>query len=471
MLTTMILCVVALVVGAIVGWVVASARKSAEAQRMLAERDAAVQARLRADAAAAQRAIAERDAAMNERERSAREALETRRRLEEEQAARVVAETRFAESERLLASKKEMEDAFDAIAQRALKNVGESLLQMNKTQVDGSLDTKKAEIETLLVPVRDMLDTYRGELQKSEHQRVEAYGGLQEQIRALLTVQESAQREASRLANALQSPTVRGSWGENTLKRCIEMAGMTEYCDFVVQETFASDEGRRLRPDVIIRLPNKRVIAIDAKVPLAEYATAANETDDVRKRDLLSQHAKGLKRHIDALSKRDYQSAIGDTLDFTVMFLPAEHFLSAALISDPQLFEHAVEKKIFLASPTVLLPLLRAVEAGWKAERTEENAKRMHDAGVELFNRFVTAMEKIAAVGRALKSSVDRYNEAIRSIDTRLWPKGEEMQRMAGSGKELGSLDQIEAVPLESAKLRLHSQGEEEGELVPFREG
>src|SRR5205085_1583592 len=408
--------------------------------------------------------------AVTERRRAESAVADARRRLEEAQQTRVIAETRLAEAERLVADKKTMEDAFAAIAQQALKNAGETLVQMNRTQVDGSLDTKKAEIETLLGPVREMLNNYRGELVKSEHQRIEAYGGLQEQIRALLTVQESAQREASRLANALQSPTVRGSWGESTLKRCIEMAGMTEYCDFVVQETFASDEGKRLRPDVIIKLPNHRVIAIDAKVPLAEYATAANETDENRKRDLLSQHAKGLKRHIDALSRRDYQSAIGDTLDFTVMFLPGEHFLSAALVSDPQLFEHAVERKIFLASPTVLLPLLRAVEAGWKAERTEENAKRMHDAGVELFNRFVTAMEKIAAVGRAIKSSVDKYNEAIRSIDTRLWPKGEEMQRMAGSGKELGSLDQIEAVPLESAKLRLHTQGEEPGDIVAFNE-
>jgi DNA recombination protein RmuC len=448
MFMTVILCVVALLLGAAVGWAVASAKSGARAQRATVERDLAIAERARSEAAVSA----------------------ARMRLEEAQQARVAAETRLEEAERLVADKKTMEDAFDAIAQRALKNVGETLVQMNRTQVDGSMDTKKVEIEALLRPVRDMLDNYRGELTKSEHQRIEAYGGLQEQIRALLTVQESAQREASRLANALQSPTVRGSWGESTLKRCIEMAGMTEYCDFVTQETFASDEGKRLRPDVIIKLPNHRVIAIDAKVPLAEYATAANETDENRKRDLLSQHAKGLKRHIDALSRRDYQSAIGDTLDFTVMFLPGEHFLSAALLSDPQLFEHAVERKIFLASPTVLLPLLRAVEAGWKAERTEENAKRMHDAGVELFNRFVIAMEKIAAVGRAIKSAVDRYNEAIRSIDTRLWPKGEEMQRMAGSGKELGSLEQLEAVPLESAKLRLHSQGEEPGDVVSFNE-
>src|SRR5258706_862994 len=306
-----------------------------------------------------------------------------------------------------------------AMAQRVFAEVGQQLSVQNKTQVDGSLNTKKAEIETLLKPLRDMLDGYRGELLKSESARTEAYGGLQEQIRSSLTAQESTQREASRLANALQSPTVRGSWGENTLKRCIEMAGMSEFCDFTAQETFFDEEGRRLRPDVIVRLPNKRVIAIDAKVPLTEYSAAANAETEERRRECLTQHAKTLRRHIDSLSRREYQASIGNTLDFTVLFLAGEHFLSAALVTDPAIFDYAADKKIYLASPTVLLPMLRAVATGWKAERTEENAKKMHDAGVELFNRFVIAMDKISAIGGALKSTVDRYNEAIRSIDTR----------------------------------------------------
>jgi len=152
------------------------------------------------------------------------------------------------------------------------------------------------------------------------------------------------------------------------------------------------------------------------------------------------------------------------------MFLPGEHFLSAGLVTDPALFEYAVDKKIYLASPTVLLPLLRAVAAGWKAERTEENAKRMHDAGVELFNRFVKVMDFISELGGNIGRTVDKYNEMIRSIDTRLWPKGQELQRMSGSGKELKPLDQIEAVPLESSKLRLTMQQEEPAAVVPFRE-
>ncbi|HEV2718374.1 MAG TPA: DNA recombination protein RmuC [Thermoanaerobaculia bacterium] len=417
MLITILFCVIALLGGAIVGWLAGSAGK--------------------------QRAVAD-----------------AQRRLDEATRARVAAETRLAGLD---------EDKFVALAQRAFARLGEALVQMNKTQVDGSLDTKKVEIENLLKPLRDMIDQYRGELHKSERSRVEAYGGLQEQIRALLGAQESAQREASRLANALTSPTVRGSWGESSLKRCVELAGMTEFCDFDLQETFAGDDGRRLRPDLIVRLPNNRVIAVDAKMPLSDYQAAADESDDGRKRELLQQHARTLRRHIDSLARRDYHSAVGITLDFTVMFLPGEHFLSAGLVTDPALFEYAVEKKIYLASPTVLLPLLRAVAAGWKAERTEENAKRMHEAGVELFNRFVKVMDFIAEVGGAIGKSVDKYNEMIRSIDTRLWPKGQELQRMSGSGKNLEPLEQIDAVPLESSKLRLTMQQEEPGDVVTMQ--
>jgi len=390
------------------------------------------------------------------------------RRVQRAELGRAVAETRLADIKQ---SRGDMANTFAALASRAFKDASESLVQMNKTQVDGSLETKRAEIEGLLTPVRQMLDQYRGELLKSEHSRNEAYGGLQTQVLNLLSAQQLAQREAARLANALQSPAVRGSWGENSLKRCVEMAGLSEFCDFETQETFTTEEGRRVRPDLVVRLPNKRVIAVDSKVPLTEYQAAANENDETRKREFLLQHARTLRRHIDTLSRREYQNAIGESLDFTVMFLPGEHFLSAALVSDPSLFEYAVDKKIYLASPTVLLPLLRAVAAGWKAERTEENAKRVFDAGVDLFHRFLKVMELFAELGATLGKTVEKYNVVVRSIDARLWPKGEELQRMAGSGKELAALDQIEAVPLESSKLRLTMQGDEPADVLPFEKG
>ena len=446
-ITVLIFGAAALAIGVAVGWMVGSARKNAEVQRALAERDLARDERTRSDAARG----------------------EMQRRVEVAQQERAAAEARAAETLRQLENHKQIEETFAALAHRAFKSVSESLVQTSKTQIDGSLNTKTAEIDALLKPVRDMLDNYRGELLKSEQTRNEVYGGLQEQIRSLLTAQESAQREASRLATALQSPTVQGSWGEMSLKRCIELAGMSEYCrDFETQQTFLTEEGRRLRPDVIVNLPNERVIAIDVKAPLSEYIAASSESDEARKTALLAQHAKNLRRHVDALVKREYQASIGETLDFTVMFIPGEHFLAAALASDLALLDYAAERRVFLATPTVLVPLLRAVAASWRAEKTEENAKRMHDAAVELFTRFVTVMEYLTGVGDQLRKTVDSYNKVIRSIDTRLWPKGEELQRLAGSGKKLGDLEQLEAVPLESAKLRLTMQGEEPGIVVPI---
>jgi len=463
-ITALFLCVIALLVGAIVGWLAGSARKSAEAHAARAERDVV---------------LAQRDLAVAERKKSDEARAEMQRRVETAQQARAVAEAtanaRMAEAEKLLgnhaAMQKQLEDSFAALAQKAFQNVSESLVQTNKTQVTGALDTKKVEIQAMLEPMREMLESYRGEVQKSEQARNESYGGLQEQIRTLLTAQESAQREASRLANALQSPTVQGSWGEMSLRRCIEMAGMSEFCrDFETQQTFISEDGRKLRPDMVVNLPNSRVIAVDAKAPLGEYIAACNEPDEARKRTLLEQHAKNIRRHVDLLSRKEYQGSVGETLDFTVMFIPGEHFLSAALTTDVTLMEYAWEKKIFLASPIILLPLLRAVAASWKAEKTEENAKKMHDAAVELFNRFLTVMKYITDVGDQLGRTVEDYNKVIRSIDTRLWPKGEELQRMAGSGKDLAELKQLDAVPIESAKLRLTMQNEEPGVVVQIRD-
>ena len=464
---TFLVAAVALVAGVAIGWVLASGRKSAAAEQMLAKQDADLQ-----------RALAERDLAREERAKTEALTVSMRSRLDDALSARVVAETKLAEAERMLAenrafvesSKKELENSFSVLANDVLKSVGAQLLQLGKTQFDGSkgeIEAKKVEIDALLAPLREMVDGYRAELVKSEHVRNEVYGGLQEQIRQLLTSQESAQRETARLATALQSPTVRGSWGEITLRRCVELAGLAEYCDFYMQETFSLEDGKRLRPDLIVRLPNDRVIAVDSKAPRDAYHAATEATDEQSRRDLLAAHAKNLRRHIDSLSRKEYQTFVGESLDFVVLFLPAEQLLSAALVTDPQLFEYGIERKIYLASPTVLLPLLRAIHAGWKAEKTEENAKKMHDAAVELFNRFVIVMEHINGVGDQLRKTVDSYNRAMRSIDTRLWPKGEELQRMAGSGRELGELKQIDSVPLDSSKLRLTMQGD--ADVVPIR--
>jgi DNA recombination protein RmuC len=403
-----------------------------------------------------------------ERKRVDEELAKLRGRIEIEQAARVVAETereaarKSIEAQNLFVTEvqTQLEGAYAKLSQDALKGAIEQLSQTVKPHLDGargeivsSLDARKVEMESLLAPLREMLDRYQGEVQKSEKNRSEAYGGLQEQIRALLEAQERTQRETNKLANALRVPNVRGSWGENSLRNCAELSGMSEFCDFDIQMTFEGEDGRRLRPDMIVRLPNKRVIAVDSKAPIDAYLEAANESDENRRKLLIEQHAKNLRKHVDQLSRKEYQSSIGDTLDFTVLFLAGEQFLSSALITDPSIFEFAVERKVFLATPTVLLPLLRAVGAGWKAERQEESARQALTVGLELYDRFVKVFEHIEGIGGALDQAVRKYNEAIRSVETRVLPKARQLGALVDSSKEEPELAQIDRQPIEAPSL------------------
>ena len=449
----LVLLVVFLALGLLAGFFLARARGKGESGRLIAERDLAI----------------------TERRRTESDAREARSRLEAEQRLRIEAETRLEAASKALAdqqnfvaeTRQQLEDSFAALSQRALSTATENLLTVARSQFEGtrgeivsSMDSKNKDLEMLLNPVREMLEKYRAELMTSEQSRVQAYGGLQEQIRQLLSAQETTQKETSKLVNALRIPNVRGSWGENTLRNCVEMAGMSEHCDFLLQETYSTDEegGRRIRPDLIIRLPNKRVIAVDSKAPIDAYLEAQSENDENRRRSLLEQHAKNLRKHIDQLSRKEYGASIGESLDFTLLFLGGEQFLSAALVADVSIFEFAAERNIFLATPTILLPLLRAVEKGWKAERSEEHAKEALVLGQELYDRFVKMFEHFEGVGSSLGTAVRKYNDAVRSIETRIIPKARQLQSNVDSRQEMPELMQIDQAPIEVPTLPVQTR-------------
>jgi DNA recombination protein RmuC len=442
--TTILWILVALAFGALIGWLVAHARLGAS---------------LRTAASDATRARSERDGARVERERAEAALGVARAKLETEQQSRAAAEARVAEAERRIVelrqfiaeTKGQMESTYAKLSRDALSMAMQQLNELVKPQLEGTkegiektLAGRSESIENLLKPIREMLDKYRGELAQSEQQRAEAFGGIQEQIRNMLSAHERAQHETSKLVNALKVPTVSGSWGENTLRNTVELSGMSEFCDFLVQHSVETEEGRRLRPDMIIRLPSERVIAVDSKAPIDAYLEAAGEADEEKQKQLLAQHARNLRRHVDLLSKKEYQASVGETLDFTVLFLGGEHFLSSALLVDPSIFEYAVQRKIYLATPTILLPLLRAVSAGWKAERAEENAQRALEIGKELYLRFVRIFEYLEPVGDSLSKAMEKYNAAVRSINTRLIPHVEKLQEYAGGLKDPPQLKQIE---------------------------
>lgn len=454
----MVLVLLGAAAGVAIGWLAATLRRNTS---------------LQAGAGDMQRALAERDLAKAERMRIEGEMRGSRERLEQEQQARVEAETRRDETERVLAEKlrwidqqrEQLKGEYAQLSTAALGNAVEQLLQVVKPHLDGaqgaivsSLDAKKGEIDQLLIPLRGMLEAYQSELKVSEEKRNQGYASIEQQVRQLLEATEATRKETSKVATALSNPKVSGGWGEQQLKRCVELAGMTEYCDFSIQETFDSKDDKRLRPDMVVRLPNERVIAVDSKAPLTAYLEAAAEPDDKRQKELLVQHARNIRRHIDALGAREYHEVIGESLDFTVLFLGGEQFLYAALVADPNLFEYGAERKVFVATPTVLMPLLRVVDASWRAERSEESAKKALEVGKELYERFVKVFGDFEAVGAALERAAIAYNTAVRSVDSRLVPKARALQEYVSSTKELPKLDEVDPTIAESAKLPLQAR-------------
>lgn len=436
--------VAALIAGLLAGWMVASARWAAALQSVSGD---------------LQKSRAESDAAQRERERVEGELIMLRGRLETEQLERATARTRLEEAEKnveelrkfIEQSREQLEGSYALLSQHALKQAVDQLSDVVKPHLEGAeksigetLEAKGQSIEALLKPVREMIEKYRSDMERSERQRNESLGGIGEQIRSLLEANNQARQETAKLVSALSHPAVSGSWGENTLRNCVEQAGMSEFCDFDLQETFTTEGGKRQRPDLIVRLPGDRVIAVDSKAPLESYLEAAAEQDEARRDQLLLDHAAKIKRHVDSLSRKDYQSSVGDSLDFTVLFVGGEQFLSAALLKDPTLFDFAVSRKIYLASPMVLLPLLRAVAAGWRADRAEQSAKESLEVGLELCKRFDIFFGHLAGVGTSLTKSVELYNKAMQSANTRLIPQVAKLQSMVGAEKQLQEAPMID---------------------------
>ena len=428
---------VALIVGVLAGWLLASSRAASALQSVSGE---------------LQKSRAESEAALRERERAEGELSAVRGRLEAEQQERATAKARLEETEKNVEelkrfvdeSREQLTGSYASLSQVALKNAVDQLsevvkphLEGAKESIDKSLETRSGSIEELLKPVRDMIEKYRTDMETREKKRNESLGSIGEQIRSLLEAKSQTRQETSKLVSALSHPAVSGSWGENTLRNCVEQAGMSDYCDFTTQETLTSEEGKKLRPDMQVKLPGGRIIAVDSKAPLVSYLEAAAEQDEARRNQLLADHATKIRRHVDSLSRKEYQASIGPSLDFTILFVGGEQFLSAALVKDPTLFEYAASRKIYLASPMVLLPMLRAVAAGWRADKAEQSAMESLEVGLELCKRFVKFFDYFAAVGKSLEGSVKSYNEAVQSASSRLIPQVSKLQGMVGALKKI----------------------------------
>jgi len=454
---TIVVALFALIAGALAGWLAASAKLRGALGETTGE---------------LQRVKAESEASRRERERAEAELVGLRARLEKAQTEKAAADAHLDEAQKHIdelktfvdTSREQLKGSYAELSQDALSKAIEQLGEVVKPQLESAeksigttLDQKGKAIELLLTPVREMIDKYRVDMERSEKARNESLGSLGQQLNSLLEANQQTQKETAKLASALRNPAVSGSWGENTLRNCVEQAGMSDYCDFSLQETVTTEGGKKQRPDMIVRLPGERVIAVDSKAPLESYLEAAAEQDETRRNQLLVDHAGKIRRHVDTLSRKEYQQSVGDTLDFTILFIGGEQFLSAALVKDPTLFEYAASRKIYLASPMVLLPMLRAVAAGWRADKAEQSAKESLELGLELCKRFAVFFQHVAGVGTSLTKSVDAYNQAMRSASAKLFPQFGKLQGMVGVEKQIEEPQQIdrlvEAAPVDDPRL------------------
>ena len=424
-----------LAVGAVAGWLLARAQGRGAAEAMAA-RAAGERAGVEAVAEERARRMEELEEAVASRDEALAAAAE---RLRAESAALAGVEARLREQQRsaeeqraLLAdAERRLSDAFRALSAEALRASGDSFLQL----------------------ARQALETYqegaRGDL---ERRREGAYAALTQQVRSLGEAQATLRAEAANLVRALRAPQVRGRWGEVQLRRVVELAGMAERVDFTEQHVVPGSGGA-LRPDLVVHLPGGRTVVVDAKAPLAAYLEAVEATDEAARAARLADHARQVRDHVSALSRKAYWDGLHPAPEFVVLFLPGESFFAAALEQDPELIERGAQARVILATPTTLLALLKAVAFGWKQEAVAANAEEVARLGRELHKRIGDMAGHVARVGRQLGGAVEAYNAFVGSLESRVLPAARRFRELEASGAEgpVPELAPVDAVPRRAA--------------------
>ncbi|MQF82042.1 MAG: DNA recombination protein RmuC [SAR202 cluster bacterium] len=347
------------------------------------------------------------------------------------------------------ANASDMSDRFKSLAAESLKNNSESFLTLAKENLGTfqqlaktDLDKKKNSFEQLVKPVQQSLKEVGQTLQSIEKARIGDQSSLKSQV-------ENLSKQTGELANALRRPAIRGRWGEMQLRRVVEIAGMTEYCDFAEQVTVEGPEDKRLRPDMTIKLAGGKQIVVDAKTPMDAYLNSIETDDEELREQALGVHLEQMRTHVTNLSSKQYWDQFESSPELAVMFVPADSLFMAALDKDPNLVEWAAERHVFIASPITLITVLKAVAIGWTEESLAENAREIAELGKELHKRVGRFIDHFATVGTRLGSAVRAFNDATGSLERSLLPQARRFTDLkVGSDTEL-SITNIEQAPRE----------------------
>src|SRR3954452_5633022 len=320
----------------------------------------------------------------------------------------------------LVEAKESLSAQFSEISNKLLAEAQDMFLKRADDRFRQSEESAGQSLKALLQPVHERLERYETTVQKVEAERRDAFGMLSGQIEAMRSGTERVSAEAAKLVNALRNaPKARGRWGEQQLRNVLETCGLSQHCDFATEVSVSDGEGGRLRPDVVVRVPGGQSLVIDAKVSLNDYQEAFGAIDEAARETHLMAHANAIRAHVNTLGAKAYWAQFEDAPDYVVMFIPGEHFLTAALEQDPTIWDYAFDKKVLLATPTNLIAIARTIAAVWRQERLAKEARQIGELGKELYERLAKAADDLRKVGSGLSIAVNNYNSFVASFETR----------------------------------------------------